>query len=82
MTRPTITWAQVRRYFTRRGYLIKSRGGDKIIQAPREQTSSGKRNQVVIGHKCCNQHNAVVYSSYLSALHRAFGVTRNDILRG
>jgi len=80
MSRPTIVWAQVRNYFERRNFIIKSRGGEKIIQAPRQKDSRYTRSQVVIGHKCCNHPKAVVYDCYLSLIKRAFGVRRQEIL--
>lgn len=82
MNRPSIVWADVRNYFLRRGYTIESRGGEKIIIAPKKSDAKRTRNQVVIGHKCCDSPNAVVYHCYLNAIKRAFGVARNDILNG
>jgi len=80
MSRPAIVWAQVENYFSRRGYTIKFRGGERIIVAPKKSDARRTRNQIVIGHKCCDSPRALVYDCYLNNIKNAFGVTRNDIL--
>jgi len=70
---------QVSGYFLRRGYQIIGSGGDKIIKAP-PGASSGGRAVVRIGHKYCSRPGDVLLPAYVSAIRRAFGVTRRDIL--
>ncbi len=81
MSQTTVKWGQLERFVLGHGYRIRPSGGDKIILAPKD----GKlrtRNQVRIGHKCCNKPGDELYDCYLSALHRAFGITRKGILKG
>jgi len=80
--RPVVKWLQVRNYFLRRNYEIRSSGGDKIIIAPKVGDKKRSRNTVRIGHKCCNRPGDEMYDAYLSAIKRAFGVTRRQILNG
>ena len=70
------------RYFTRKGYDIRPAGGDKIIVAPKNDDAARQRHQVRIGHKYCGHPGDELLPAYLAAIHRAFGVTRSDILSG
>jgi len=83
MSQQAVKWSDVKRFFLRKDYVIEGCGGDKIIKAPKGTPSGDRtRNQVRIGHKCCSKPGDQLYDSYLSSLKRAFGVTRDDILRG
>lgn len=54
MSQPAVKWGQVKKYFTQRGYVIKSKGGEKFIIAPKNDDTPRTRNSVRIGHKCCS----------------------------
>lgn len=83
MSSRAVKWSDVKRFFLSRGYVIEGSGGDKIIKAPKETPKKPRtRNQVRIGHKCCNKPGDQIYECYLSSLKRAFSVTREDILGG
>jgi hypothetical protein len=80
MSQSVVKWGQLARYLTQHGYVITGKGGEQKVSAPPNSATIRSRNQVVIGHKCCNHPGDVVYDCYLNALHRAFGITRKDIL--
>ena len=81
MSRRPVRWKIARRYFERRGYEIRSQGGDKIIIAPRERIPDHGRQTVRIGHKYCSHDGDELLPAHLSAIRRAFGVTRDELLR-
>ena len=81
MSQPRVKWKQARKYFKRRGYVLRPSGGDTIIVPPRE--NPGKRHSrapVCIGHKFSNTPNAELLNVHLKRIHDAFGVTREDLL--
>ena len=79
MSQPAVKWGQVHRCFTRRGYFIYNQGGDSIIAA-QDDGRSRSRQTVRIGHRFSHHHGSELLKAHLSALQRAFGVTRKDIL--
>lgn len=83
MSRPEITWKDIRNYFSRRSeYEIKSQGGDKlIIRKPTDANLRGKQ-AIRIGHRYCQKNTQKISNAYLKSIERNFGVTRTDILNG
>lgn len=82
MSHPRVKWRDVERYFTARGFEIKSRkSGDKFIVAPKG-TAGIERLSVRIGHTSCSNSGDEVLDAYLCAIHRFFKVTWQDILHG
>lgn len=80
MSQHAVKWGQLRRYLIQHGYEIKGRGGETKVSAPPSPNAARTRQQVVIGHDCSNHDGDSVYDCYINALHRAFGITRDDIL--
>lgn len=80
MSQPKVTWGVAFRYFSRRGYEIRSSGGDKIIVAPADGLTNRFRQTARIGHTYCSHPGDELLPAHLSMIHRAFGVTRSDIL--
>jgi hypothetical protein len=79
MAQPRVKWGQVRRYFERRGYTIRERGGDKIIVAPKGEAGV-LRNTLRIGHTSTRNDGTELLRCYTSAIERVFGVSIDDIL--
>lgn len=81
MSQPRIKWGNIKRFCDQNGYVIKGSGGDKIIIAPKGSIPTGpqSRHTVTIGHKCCANKGSEVYEAYVSALKRAFGITRKQL---
>jgi hypothetical protein len=82
MSQQPVKWGQVKRYFENRGYEIVSRGGDKIIKAPADNNPIRHRQTVLIGHEYSDSAGTELARGHLSAIKRAFGVTRDEILNG
>lgn len=82
MSQPAVKWGEVKRYFESRGYEIISRGGDKIIKAPADNDPVRRRQTVLIGHEYSDSAGSELARGHLSAIQRAFGVTREQIRQG
>ena len=82
MSRSQVRWRDVERYFQRHGYVIRHDGGDTIIQAPKNQSTTRLRQQVRIGHRFCRSANTVLSKGHLAQIKRSFGVTADQILAG
>ena len=83
MSRTSVSWRKIQRFFSRRDYIIYKKGGDTYIEAPKgANTAIRSRNVVRIGHKCSSRSGDEVYDCYLKNIENAFGVTREDILNG
>jgi hypothetical protein len=80
MSQPAVKWSKVERYFLRRGYVIKSQGGDKIIQAPKDGDAGRSRQQIRIGHTSCSKSGSQVLPCYLAKFKNVFNVKIEDIL--
>lgn len=72
-------WGKLKRYLDRHGYIIKTRGGDKIIHAPRDRDPTRKRQQLYIGHTSCSHAGSEVLRCYVSKLKNIFGITEDDV---
>ncbi len=80
MSKKQVKWKHVEKYFLKNGYKIYHSGGDAIIKAPSDNDPTRKKHTVRIGHNFSNHRNAVMLSSHLGVIKRAFGVTADDIL--
>ena len=80
MSQPRVKWGNIERFCNQNGFEIKGKGGDKIIVAPKGDGVPLSRNTVRIGHKSCGRQGAEVLECYISALKRAFGITRQQLL--
>jgi len=80
MGQPNVKWGHVEKFFLARGYEIRHSGGDKIIVAPKHASPTGTRRTVLIGHNYSDHKGEVLAPGHLSAIKRAFGVTREQIL--
>jgi hypothetical protein len=80
MSQPKVTWGVALRFFSRRGYEIRASGGDKIIIAPKDRDPARRRQTVRIGHHYCGHAGDELLPAHLSAIARAFGITRRDLL--
>lgn len=78
MGQPRIKWGQARRYLERRGFEIRSAGGDKIVVGP---GADGKPAIVRIGHTSTSNDGTEMLRCYISALKRAYGIKIEDILK-
>jgi len=79
MSQPRVKWGQAERYFKRNGCTIRSSGGDKIIIAPSDGDTERTRQTVRIGHNYCARAGDELSNGHLSAIRRAFGVTRDQL---
>ena len=79
MSQPRLKCGQVLKYFLARGYTIESKGGDKLITAPKDGNPSRQRQTVRIGHKWCAKAGSELLPAYVAAIKRAFGVTAAEI---
>ena len=80
MSQPRVKWGSAKRYFRRHGYTIRSSGGDKIIIAPKGGPAGRTRMTVRIGHNYSSRDGDELAEGHISAIRRAFGVTRKDLL--
>lgn len=78
MGQPRLTWGQVKRYFTDRGYEIHDDGGDKIIVAPKDGKPRA-RQTVRLGHTSTRNAGTEILKCYESKLRHAFGINPKDI---
>ena len=74
-------WKQVERFFLRRGFDIRSVGGDRILVAPPGWNPGRKRQTVRIGHRF-TKVGAELPWGHIRQIERAFGVTREELLEG
>ena len=82
MSHQSVKWGQVKRYFESRDYVIYGSGGDKIISAPKDGAAERTRQTVLIGHRFCGHAGDEVSPGYIRQIERAFGVTREQLLKG
>ncbi|HZK83016.1 MAG TPA: hypothetical protein VFC46_18170 [Humisphaera sp.] len=80
MGQPRVKWGQAERYFLKRGYEIRSAGGEKIVVAPAGHGDPRARQTVRVGHTSCNSPGSELLRCYLSAFNRVFKVSIQDIL--
>jgi hypothetical protein len=76
-----LKWGRLERYLLRNGYQITSRGGDKIIKAPKDGNPARSRQQLYIGHKSCAHAGTELLRCYVSKLKNVFGITEDDVDR-
>jgi hypothetical protein len=74
-----VKWGRLERYLKRHGYEIASRGGDKIIKAPKDGKLNRRRQQLYIGHKSCGHAGTEFLKAYVSKLKNIFGITEDDV---
>jgi hypothetical protein len=74
-----VKWGRLERYLNRHGYEITSRGGDKIIKAPKDGNPNRRRQQLYIGHKSCGHTGTELLKVYVSKLRNLFGITEEDV---
>lgn len=72
-------WGRLERYLQRHGYRITSRGGDKVIKAPKNSDPSRLRQQLYIGHTSCHHKGTELLPVYVSKLKNLFGITEDDV---
>lgn len=72
-------WGRLERYLIRHGYQIASRGGDKVIKAPKNNDPTRPRQQLYIGHKSCGHAGTELFPVYVSKLRNVFGITEEDV---
>ena len=82
MGQPRIKWGQVERFLLKRGFEIKSAGGEKIIVPPKTSDESRSRQTLRIGHTSCNSAGTELLKVYVSKLRNLYGFSVEDILRG
>ena len=80
MSQRSVKWGQAVRYFNRHGYTIDSRGGDKIVVAPKDGDAERSRQSIRVGHTSCNKAGSQILPCYLSKFKNVFGVSIDDIL--
>ena len=80
MGQSRVKWGDVERYCSRNGYVIKSDGGDKIIQAPKDGKPRS-RHTIRIGHTSCRNAGTELLKVYVSQLRKVFGITTEDLLK-
>lgn len=74
-------WGKLERFLRRNGYEITSRGGDKIIKAPKDGDPKRKRQQLYIGHTSCGHKGSELLKCYVSKLRNVFGISEDDVNR-
>jgi hypothetical protein len=74
-----VKWGKLERFLLRHGYQITSRGGDKIIKAPKDKNPDRLRQQLYIGHKSCGHAGTELLKCYVSKLKNVFGITEDDV---
>jgi len=74
-----VKWGRLERYCRRNGYEITSRGGDKIIKAPKDGKTERRRQQLYIGHTSCAHAGTELKKCYVSKLKNIFGITEEAV---
>ena len=72
-------WGRLERFLIRHGYEISSRGGDKIIKAPKDANPNRRRQQLYIGHTSTAHKGTELLKVYVSKLRNLFGITEDDV---
>ena len=74
-------WKEYERYFLRHGFSVYSKGGDKIIVAPPDQSARRTRQVVVVGHRFARPGQELPHG-HVRQIERAFGVSPEDVRGG